>query len=622
MCVLCDLGLKAPADHYIQLESGNGPLSAGKPSLGWDAAGDQIASHGWANAGATPITYAFRSSNAADVGFERFDANLIAQTEAVFDLWADIANITFERVGSGDTGEGAYSNNATILLSGDTNSGGYGWAYFPGSTDSSSLAGDVFLNTSGNNFDDVSLGSYEFLALTHEIGHSIGLDHPGAYNGGSPTYANDAEYAEDSRQYTVMSYFDAEETGAVHGWNFAATPLLHDIAAAQSLYGANFSTRADDTVYGFNATADRASYVISSATEQVVFAIWDGGGVDMLDFSGYRDDQLIDLREESFSDVGGLTGNVAVARGAVIENAASGAGDDDIFGNSSDNVLWGNSGKDTLSGRGGADTLNGGSSNDYLFGGTGNDTINGGAHKDWLYGGGGNDVINGGSGDDYIYGEGGDDIIDGSSGNDRITGKHGNDIVNGGSGDDIIYAGAGNDEIIGGSGFDTLDFSAVFLPNSVMVELQAHVATSNVSGTDSVWGIERVKGTASDDWFKGDKRDNEFLGLDGDDWFRGLEGADVFKGGAGNDTYYWAEKDVVRDDVHMGVDTIRDYSVTQDILDLSDIATEAADINLVETAIGTMVQVNVGGDYADVVMLADKFGIDADKMVDDGYFLV
>ena len=236
-----------------------------KPSYSWDQAATQIASFGWANAATIPITYGFRASDPTDLGFVRFSSVLIDAADQALALWSDVANIKFAKVGTGNTGSAAYTNNATILFAGDVNSGGYGWTYFPGDRAAASIDGNVYLNTSGGSFTDMSNGSYDYMALIHEIGHAIGLDHPGAYNGGSPVYAVDAGYVQDSRQYTVMSYFDAEETGAVHGWNYASTPLLHDIAAAQKLYGANMATRAGDTVYGFNSNADRAAFHITSA---------------------------------------------------------------------------------------------------------------------------------------------------------------------------------------------------------------------------------------------------------------------------------------------------------------------------------------------------------------------
>ena len=45
------------------------------------------------------------------------------------------------------------------------------------------------------------------------------------------------------------------------------------------------------------------------------------GGNDTLDFSGYSQQQMINLNDGAFSSVGGGTQNVAIARGAIIENA-------------------------------------------------------------------------------------------------------------------------------------------------------------------------------------------------------------------------------------------------------------------------------------------------------------
>src|SRR5690349_10764293 len=146
------------------------------------------------------------------------------------------------------------------------------------------------------------------------------------------------------------------------------------IAAAQYLYGANMTTRTGDTIYGFHSNAGHAVFSITNVSQIPIFCIWDAGGNDTLDLSGYATGSQIDLRQESFSSAGAGTYNISIARGAVIENGIGGTGADVIIGNEVANVLTGDAGADGLSGNGGNDTLNGGANNDALNGGTGLDT--------------------------------------------------------------------------------------------------------------------------------------------------------------------------------------------------------------------------------------------------------
>src|SRR5690606_23545437 len=104
----------------------------------------------------------------------------------------------------------------------------------------------------------------------------------------------------------------------------------------------------------------------SSNAEKLIFSVWDAGGNDTFDFSGYSADQRINLNEESFSDVGGLKGNVSIAAGVTIENAIGGSGNDVLVGNQADNVLKGGAGNAVLFGGGGADELWGGAGNDIF----------------------------------------------------------------------------------------------------------------------------------------------------------------------------------------------------------------------------------------------------------------
>ena len=83
----------------------------------------------------------------------------------------------------------------------------------------------------------------------------------------------------------------------------------------------------------------------------MAFTINDDGGIDTFDFSTVSDDQNLDLNEDAISDVAGLTGNLIIGRGTVIENGMTGAGDDRLTGNDVDNVLSSGAGEDTRSGQ-------------------------------------------------------------------------------------------------------------------------------------------------------------------------------------------------------------------------------------------------------------------------------
>ena len=122
-----------------------------------------------------------------------------------------------------------------------------------------------------------------------------------------------------------MSYFDGSETGqAAVFWAgansifmYAQTPAVHDILAVQQVYGADYTTRAGDTVYGFNSTADRGVFDFTTNKAPIV-TIWDGGGNDTLDFSGFDANNIIDINEGAFSSAGlqdrcGYAGRISVS---------------------------------------------------------------------------------------------------------------------------------------------------------------------------------------------------------------------------------------------------------------------------------------------------------------------
>lgn len=541
----------------------------GKPSLGPIDAGIQLtrANLFWGGTmgQATTVTFAFRATEPGTMpngtgGFSQFTQAQITATLLALQSWADVAGITFQRVT--DTGS-QYSNNATILFGNYSTgaSGAAAFAYLPGSTAFNANAGDVWINNSlGYNATPV-LNAYGYQVLTHEIGHAIGLLHPADYNAGAGvtiTYAAHATYFEDSRQYSLMSYFSERETGAdfvrwvgnTGFFQYSAVPLMDDIAAAQRLYGANMTTRTGDTVYGFNSNAGQPWFA-PDHNGHMIFAVWDAGGNDTFDFSGYSQNQVIDLRQASFSNVGGLVGNVSIALGAVIENAIGGSGNDMIRGNSGNNVLRGNGGNDQIDGGLGIDTVVfSGNRSQYtitwngqigtVVGPDGTDTI---TNVEWLQfadqtiaaaptgglvvsGDITNENINGTTFGDAIAGLGGDDVINGLAGNDILDGGFGNDVLNGGDGDDILIGGFGNDTLNGGNGHDIADYSTAI--GGIVANLGTGVVTG-AAGNDTLISIEEIIGSAFSDTLTGGA---------GNDVIRGGGGVDVINGGGGNDRLY------------------------------------------------------------------------------------
>ncbi|WP_027998875.1 M10 family metallopeptidase C-terminal domain-containing protein [Sinorhizobium arboris] len=445
-------------------------------------------------------------------GFAALNAAQQAATRAALDQFSSVAKVSFTEIT-----ESATRHADLRLASSDAPS--TAWAYFPSTA---AEGGDAWFNKSSGYYSRPAKGNYAYLTFLHEIGHALGLEH--AHEG------NVMPASRDSMEYTVMSYRSYVGASTTTGytnetWGYAQSLMMYDIAALQHMYGADFTTRSENTTYRWSPTSGEMFIngmgQGAPGANKILLTLWDGGGTDTYDLSNYTTALKIDLRPGEWTTTSTAQlaklhysgskvaiGNIANAlqfQGdgrSLIENAKGGAGNDTITGNAAANALWGNGGNDRLIGGDGNDNLVGGTGADRLDGGNGTDLANysnaaTGIVAD-LYSPGSN--TGEAAGDTYVsierlYGSAFNDSLRGDNRANLLNGLAGNDTLYGRDGNDTLIGGNGADRLIGGAGADTFVFQTIahsapaardviddFAPGVDRIDLRSIDANSNASG--------------------------------------------------------------------------------------------------------------------------------------------
>jgi len=290
-----------------------------------------------------------------------FNTAQIAAAINALQAWTNVAPITFTQVADTESNVGDFRFAFSSAVAGNT----WGYSYFP--NNSAAAAADVWINPLYATQSDWSNESYNYYALMHEIGHGLGLKHPGNYNADGS--GSDGPYLPanlDSTTYTIMSYnlskYDFWDTSLQ---KYILVPhqtlMVYDIQAIQYLYGANNNYHTGNDTYIFDPS------------KPFYMSIWDAGGIDTIDVSDFKTNCTIDLTPGHYSSLlynnqgTGSDGtgaylydgidNLGIAFGAIIENVTAGSGNDTIIGNSANNIINGGAGNDTIYGGTGIDTI-------------------------------------------------------------------------------------------------------------------------------------------------------------------------------------------------------------------------------------------------------------------------
>ena len=424
-----------------------------------------------------------------------------------FSLFEQVSLLRFQEVDDNEAGSGF------IRIGMTSTSGGSGaHAYYPYSQTHDD-AGNMWFFHDYNQFNDTANlydGSYFKAAITHEMGHALGLGHTQEHHVGRDVRLLGAD--DNNTTHTIMAYPEAWNdkvgSGANNVTDKPTTLMINDILALHYLYGANYEWATGDDLYHFGGRA--------SADDVLHETIWDAGGIDEFSWQGQSQIARINLNQGSLSYFGAIssldspfltdghfgegTGIVGIAYNTIIENATGGEGDDVLIANDVANQLDGGAGADAASYEASDEAV----------------TV---------------DLS------DESAERGGDAAGDRLTNIENLIGSDFDDTLIGDEGDNILEGRQGADSLDGRAGFDTASYKASDEGVTVNLSSADRQQGGHAAG-DRLTNIENLTGSDFDDTLVGDDGDNIIEGGSGADSLDGGSGNDELYSGSGNDTLY------------------------------------------------------------------------------------